>query len=325
MRRRHTCCAALAVFALLAVLPTLAFAAPPAVDCIALSGSRILAGDLARHDSRFHRLDPRTDLGYLPDPGERRTIPPPDPAGPGPAACVERATRALRPEAIVEALEFPAELGRAHGIRATVLSFSAGAYPEGTIQFSAGGVSPPPAGADQVLWRGTIAYEPGRTLAIWAQVLLRREGGCLRTRTAIQPGQSIPEGDTELVPCDAAAILAGAFGPSDAPGERIAAKALRKGEWLSARLLANPPLVIARREAALRVHSGAARLTLPVIPEQDGVSGETVWVRIPTTRERIQATVVGTDALERRLEPASRSRAGARAQSAANRQPRRQP
>jgi hypothetical protein len=313
----------------LALLPAFAFAASPAAspspDCIALSGSRILAGELAHHDTRFHRLDPRTDLGYLPDPGERRTISPPESAGPGAAVCVERASRALSAEAVQSALEFPLQPGEVAGIQATVLSFSSGSYPEGTLHFPPGGISPPPAGADQVLWRGTITYEPGRTLAVWAQVALRREGGCLRARRAMRPGQPLAAADTERAPCDAAAILAGALGPAEAVQERVVAMALRQGEWLNQLVLTNPPLVVARREAALRVQVGAARLTLPVIPEQDGVSGDTVWVRVPATRERIQATVVGTDALERRLEPASRSRAGARAQSAENRQPRRQP
>lgn len=313
----------------LALLSAVAFAATPVAssgpDCIALSGSRILAGDLARHDARFHRLDPRTDLGYLPDPGERRTIPLPEPAYPGAGVCVERAARPLRAQDIQQALEWPAALSPANPIQATVLSFSSGAFPEGTMHFSPGGISPPPAGADQVLWRGTLTYEPGRTLAIWAQVRLRREGDCLRAQTALRPGHVLAASDAELVPCDAAAILAGALGPADAVTERIVSKALRKGEWLNHHLLANPPLVVARREAALRVQAGAARLTLPVIPEQDGVSGDTVWVRIPATRERMQATVVGTDVLERRLEPASRSRAVARIQSAETRPSRRQP
>jgi hypothetical protein len=238
---------------------------------------------------------------------------------------VERATRPLHAEAIEQALELPAERSPSNPIQVTVLSFSAGAYPEGSLHFPPGGISPPPTGAGQVLWRGTLAYEPGRTLAVWAQVVLRREGGCRRARAALRPGHLLAAADAELVPCDATAILAGALGPADAATEKIVSKPLRKGEWLNARVLANPPLVVARREAALRVQAGAARLTVPVVPEQDGVPGDTVWVRIPATRERIQATVVGTDALERRLEPVSRSRAAARTQSAESRPLRRQP
>lgn len=312
-----------------ALLPALASAALPTAtptgDCIALSGSRVLAGDLARHDARFRDLDPGTDFGYVPDPGERRTIPLPEPAGDEPPVCVTRAARALDAGAIQQALEYPEAAGGPAGIHATVLSYSAGMYPEGTIRFPPGGVSPPPAGAGQVLWRGTIAYEPGRTLPIWAQVVLRREGGCLRARSALRRGQRLAANDAELAPCDAAGILAGALGPGESVGGRMASKALRKGEWLTVRALANPPLVVTGRQAALRVQAGAARLTLPVIPEQDGHSGDTVWVRVPATRERMQAVVVGTDGLERILDATARSHAAMLPRSGEAWQPGRKP
>lgn len=305
----------------LCLLPVLSAWSLPGTECIPLSGSRIRAGELARYDARFRMLAPETDLGFMPDLGERRRIPLPwsasdaspggakrpgsagaDPENPeDPFVCVERASAPLREEAIREALDLSA--GDTPSVPAAVkfrvLRFSEGSFPEGVLRFSRGGISPPPPGVASVLWRGSIEYEPGRTVAIWAEVELRREGACLRSRKALRAGEALTADTWESAPCDAAAILAGAFAAEDHPGAQVAVRAILKGEWLTDEVASKPPPVVARREASLCVQSGAARLVLAVIPEQSGAEGEMVWVRVPATRERLQARVAGTDRLER--------------------------
>lgn len=284
----------LAIFAtgMLAPVAT-ALSGGAAADCLAVSGPRLLASELAKRDPRFLALPPGTDLGYPPEPGERRAIAMPT----GPPACIERASRVPGDGEILAALELPGP-----GVTATILEYSRAALPEGTLRFPASGVSPAARGADAVLWRGSIEYEPGRTAALWARVRLVRETKCLRAVSDVARGAPLSHAETESAVCDAAAILAGALGPDSRESASsfhgsAAARAIRKGEWLTAALLADRAMVVARREATLELQSGGVRLVLPVMPEESGQAGDAVWVRSVATRERLQARVAGLDAL----------------------------
>ena len=261
--------------------------------CLAVSGPRLVATELGRQDPRFLAIPPDTDLGYVPEPGERRMLAMPT----GEPVCIERASRVLGESEILAALELPGT-----GVTAAILDYPRAAFPEGTLRFPASGVSPPARGADSVLWRGSMEYEPGRTVALWARVRLHRQSKCLRAATDISKGEALARAGIEAAPCDAAAILAEALEQEtdahvSAFNERAAARRIRKGEWLTAALLADAAMVVARREAVLALRSGGARLVLPVMPEESGRTGDLVWVRCVATRERLQARVAGTDSL----------------------------
>ncbi|MDZ7638769.1 MAG: hypothetical protein U5J83_11070 [Bryobacterales bacterium] len=258
-------------------------------DCLPVSGMRLLASELARRDPRFAAFAPDTDFGYPPAPGERRMLAAPD----GQPICIERASRVLTDDEILAALDLP----KGEGVSAQVLEFPHTAFPEGELRFPASGISPPARGADAVLWRGSIEYEPRRTIAIWAQLRLQREAPCLRAQIDVAKGERWPTGKAEAATCDAAAILTSALDREDRLRDRVAVRLIRKGEWLSSALLAEAAIVTARREAMLELRSGGARLVLPVMPEVSGRLGDLVWVRSVATRERLQARVSGPDAL----------------------------
>ncbi len=271
--------------------------------CLAVTGGRLVAAELARRDSRFLGMPADADLGYPPEPGERRAFSLPN----GETVCIERASRTLGEPEILAALELPgtgslgAE-GSGDGVMAMVLDYPRTVFPEGKLRFPASGVSPPARGDDAVLWRGVIEYEPGRTAAIWARVRLSRRTKCLRAASDAAKGAVLPQSGIEEAACDAAGILAGALSPGSLAGGqgsrgRAAARAIRKGEWLTAELLTAAAMVMARREATLELRSGGVRLVLPVMPEESGSAGDTVWVRGIATRERLQARVAGVDSL----------------------------
>lgn len=272
--------------------------------CLAVSGPRLVAAELGGQDPRFLAIPPDTDLGYLPEPGERRMLTMPT----GEPVCIERASRVLGESEILGALEIPGS-----GVTAAILDYPHAAFPKGTLRFPASGVSPPARGADSVLWRGSMEYEPGRTIALWARIRLQRTGICLRAATAIAKGERLLPGALEAAACDAGAILAEALAQetgahASAFSERAAARTIRKGEWLTAALLADPAVVVARREAMLELRSGGARLVLPVMPEESGRTGDVVWVRSVATRERLQARVAGADSLTLTLPGRERQR-----------------
>lgn len=262
-------------------------------DCLRISGPRLVAAELARLDSRFLAFPPDTDFGYPPAPGKRRSVT----LSNGGTVCIERASRVLEESEIQAALEVPES-----PVHAAVLDFPRKAFPTGKLRFPWDGVAPPARGADAVLWRGSIEYEPGRTVALWARVRLWRETKCFQASTSVARGEAASPETFETSDCDAAAILAGALGPaSDIPwaGERgpVAARTIRKGEWLTADLFSEAALVAARRPALLEVYSGGARLRFPVTPEESGTAGKTIWVRGTVTRERLRARVAGLDRL----------------------------
>lgn len=261
--------------------------------CLQARAPRLIAAKLAQLDTRFGEVPPDVDFGYTPAPGERRTIPLPN----GQTVCIERAMSVLKKGEIESALEFPD--GTVH---ADVLDFPANAFPVGTLRFPRSGVAPPVRGADTVLWRGSIEYEPGRTAAVWARVRLTRGTKCLKASTPIRAGDRVSFDAFEAAACDAAAILSQALGPEAAAQQGQAhnlrtARTIRKGEWLTEDMFSEAAPVAARRQAVLEVYSGGARLSFPVMPEEDGSTGAMIWVRSTVSRERMQARVAGVDRL----------------------------
>lgn len=264
-------------------------------ECLALSGSRVLAGDLAKSDVRFLTLPPETEFGYLPDPGERRTLVLPS----GEALCIERSSRVLSEDEIRAALALPKDVSfedatlEEMGVEATIQDYSRTPVPDGILDFPLSGIAPPARGADSVLWRGVLRYEPGRTIAVWARVRLQRRAPCLRAGTDIATGEAPSASSTEVQSCDAAAILAPALASLGGIHGKVASQRLRKGDWLTLGAFGSPYSIVARRQVTLSVHSGAARLSLQAIAEEAGREGDTIWVRTLGTRERVQGQITG--------------------------------
>lgn len=315
---------ATAAVALLAGIPC-SFAAPPATvpaaveACLQVRGARVLAGELAAQDARFARLPAETDLGYTPMPGSTRELAVPliatteqSTAGNGdaPRVCVMRAEAPLIRERLQAALDLSA-LGQ---VAAEVLAWAEGAYPEGKLRMPAKGIVPPAKGTQEVMWRGSIELEEGRSVAVWARVRLEREVPCARWKQGGRRGAPADASLLEQIPCDAAAIAMGVLPELPAAAEGLPLLLQRDapaGAWLTADQLTMQPAIQRGDRASLLVLSGGVALALPVEAEQTGAVGEQIWVRSvlaaggvrAPARRRIRATVVGPGKL--RLEAGS--------------------
>lgn len=280
-----------------------------------VTGSKVLARELAARDPRFAGLPPEHDLGYAPDPGKWREVP--VPAAPEEAArnepardepvngsfggsspqtvCVMRRVQALSRESVLEALDLGA-LGAGTGaeVRVELLAWSEALFPAGKIEMPLSGVVPPSRGSAEVLWRGALRYEPGRSMAVWARLRLTRDTECLRLRGSVRRGEVLEPTRTESVPCDAPAIVAGALSSVPIAGaSAVLARDLPAGSWLLREHFTVLPTLRRGDRARLVVRSGAVALAVPVDVEQAGSLGEQVWVRRVRDRRRLRAEVTG--------------------------------
>jgi flagella basal body P-ring formation protein FlgA len=292
----------------------------PQVECLSVSQSRITAEELADQDTRFAILPGETDLGYSPDPGKWREIEVPASHRESPVSkvCVMRRLSPLSPDKLQDALSkaFPAEEA---SLSWEIIAFPEGSYPDGTIEFRRSGIAPPPRGSNELLWRGTLIYEPGRTLPIWVKLRLKHDIECLRTTDRLRRGQSIEPSHVEAVPCDAMAIFAGALLRSkptagiekskryvNRPPEGLLASNsgatdwmlatdLPAGAWVLQEHLTVVPTLRKGHHVRLVVRSGAVVLTVPAEAEQAGAVGEHIWVRQLRDRKRLRGRVTGPD------------------------------
>lgn len=281
--------------------------------CLLVRGARVLAGDLASQDSRFAALAADHDLGYVPAPGERRELQVPlkddvDPEqSPGAEArktrvCIQRAEQELTREQIEAALELPG-FGAVH---AEIVAWQEGRFPEGRLRMPASGILPASRGAREVIWRGLVEFEPGRSVAVWARVRLQREAPCARWKRAVRRGQPAGADALEHAPCDATAIVMGVLPGLEATPQagspKVLARDLPAGAWLRPDQLTQEPVLLRGERASLTVRSGGIALALPVEAEQAGAVGEQIWVRSVAPagrggstqpRKRMRALVTG--------------------------------
>lgn len=292
-------------------------AAEPATQrCLVAHGARVLAGDLATQDPRFAALPAETDLGYNPAPGATREIAVPHQEVPEATfhseerqkavICVQRAEAPLSREAIAGTLD----LSILGPVKADVLTWQDGYFPEGNLRMPVSGILPPARGTQEVTWRGSIEWEPGRSVAIWARVRLERLTPCARWTQAGRRGAPADSTHLEEVPCDAAAIVAGVLPALPVAADTaplLLARDHPAGAWLTRQQLTAQPALQRGQRASLIVLSGGVALALPVETEQAGALGEQIWVRSvassaasgPTRgRKRIRATVTGPGQLQ---------------------------
>ncbi|MCW5962989.1 MAG: flagella basal body P-ring formation protein FlgA [Bryobacterales bacterium] len=281
--------------------------------CLAVRGARVLAGELAGQDKRFASLAADYDLGYVPAPGTRRVllaplhgdVSPEQSLGAGALeseVCIKRVERQLTRDQIAAALELPG-FG---AVSAEIVAWQEGLFPEGRLRMPATGIVPPARGAREVIWRGLLEFEPGRSVALWARARLGRETPCARWKHAVRRGQPADVDALEHAPCDAAAIVNGVLpGLAEAaPGgsPRVLVRNLPAGAWLQQDQLTQEPVLRRGERASLTVRSGGVSLALPVETEQAGAVGERIWVRsvapwgagsVAHARKRVRALVTG--------------------------------
>ncbi len=282
--------------------------------CVAVSGDRILAADLARVIPAFAAIPPDEALGYAPAPGVRRILGAAElsrlaarhgVAVEGIEVCVERAAERLTAERVLEALR--KSLAREQA-RIELVDFSRYPVPAGELEFPLSGLSAPPAGVTEaaVVWRGRLRYDGTRSLPVWARVRIRVSGERLVAVENLAPGQPVAPSQVrveqgEWFPFTEAPLTR----VEDAVG-KLPRRSIRAGSVLYARMLASPREVERGQRVSVEVSSGAAQLKFTAVAENGGRLGDTILVRSPVNGRKLAARVAGpgkavvdADSLER--------------------------
>ncbi len=270
--------------------------------CLAVSGDRILAGDLRDAALFLQALDPATPVGFAPLPGAQRTLsarelrqfaqrhgiqPIVEPVS---SLCVERAARIISrdemKDALVGALGLPdAELD--------LIEFSRQAVPYGKLEFHRSGLNQPPrqSPSTPVIWRGRLFSGGQSSLTIWAKVRISLERTALAASediaigTAIGPGQ-VREFRQKQFPFREPAPLS-----RDEIIGTIARSRISAGQEFVAGMLDERKDISTGDMVRVRVMEGAATLSLDAIARSSGRKGQSILVHNPATGKNFRAVV----------------------------------
>lgn len=289
-------------------------------QCLAVDGEWVTAGDVAKRLDRFAGADPNLRLIRSPFPGAKRLVNPstlpggssdPENATSESPFCVERQLRAVTREEYWEALDEALLLAgrdRAEGTGESAIGFELVDYdhsplPSGKLEFLVRTLPPPVLGGgaraeDPLLWRGKLLYSEGRSMPTWARIRLWVEGTVCILAREVARGAELKDSD-----CIKSTRKYSPFAPapvrdSSALSRTTAARHLSEGELIYPSLLVREPDVEPGRPVELRVVSGGTRLRFAATPIGSAHTGEHVMVTNPATGKRIEAQVVGTDAVE---------------------------
>lgn len=267
--------------------------------CIAVSGDRILAGDLAPSVAAFSSLDPQTVIGYAPLPGLERLLTRTDLSRalgrPGAAAdlpaslCVVRGASPIPLEEIRKAMR--AALPQDADME--LLDWTATAVPAGRPEFSMAGlrrVSEP----ESYVWRGRwIPEGGGRSMPVAARVRIRLRRPVLVAARAIEAGAVLEPDDLTLERRDVA------LPPGPAPPEphTLAGYRTRRpvaaGQVVDVVQLIPPPAARAGQTVTLICSSGTAMISVEAEALTAGRLGDVILVKSPLGGKRLRARLEG--------------------------------
>jgi flagella basal body P-ring formation protein FlgA len=267
-----------------------------AAGCLALgaSGDLVTAGDLARAFPPFAAAG-TASAGFAPSPGVRRVFTlaelrrlaarwKVEPA-PEREICVERQSAPPDPERFRAAMQ--AELPEA---KIEILDHSRGAVPGGELAFPRAGLQRGPAGW---IWRGYVAYAPGKRFPVWAKVRATVPAVRVVAARDLAAGHPIAAEDlaveTREEPPDGETYAAAA---AEAEG-KLPRRLLKAGTALRPDMLAAAPDVARGESVTVEVEAGAARLRLEGVAQAAGTKGRTIPVRNPESKKVFQAVVIG--------------------------------
>jgi flagella basal body P-ring formation protein FlgA len=272
------------IVAALAVLPL-------ARACQAIEGASIRARDMG---AAFESLDPDREIAPAPLAGVERVMFRPElgrlarkygVAGSAlpPQMCFAQSVFPLREDDLQRALA----ASLPEGAKFHILSYSDTPVPPGTLQFTRAGLEP------TGLWRGRVAYAPGRTVNTWARVRVTEQRTWVEAAEILAPSQPIREdqvvtrtGDWSLLEPLPISTL------EDALGARPL-RIILPGTPLRAALLRQPPDVSRGERVAVEVSQGGALLQFEAEAETSGKSGDRVFLKNPETGRSFEARVEG--------------------------------
>lgn len=286
------------------VLISVVFASMLQAGCIAVKGSQITAGDLAKASSVFTKLDPALIFSFAPPAGSQRMISAAEiqrwAAEQGlsgidlPSACFETASYVLTPELIASTLK--TVLGTdAKQLHIEVLEVCQCKVPDGRLEFPLSGASAPPEGHPEtpVLWRGRLIATDGRAYMIWARVKVTGLATVVRAAQNLQAGRPLRREDLEVVEVSASPLRFPAEETIAAYEGKIANIALPRGTILRRDRVHTPSDVERGSLVKVEVINGGAHLVLTARAETGGNAGDVITLTNPTGAARFRANVTG--------------------------------
>lgn len=273
--------------------------APAADECALVDGARIRAADLAALVPAFAALPPDKDLGPAPAGAMVRVFYKVQLAAllPGAAAglpdrlCVQRKRDAIPPEVWQAAVE--AAMTRLCGAtpwKAKVQESPRHRFPRGEIVFPRSGLIASRGSAQ--LWRGSLALSDKSSVPVWvrAEIEARRRATILQR--PLTAGAVLTPEDYRQEDIWAPGICAEEK-ESPRPEGMVAKRAMPAGAELLREDLRRPPAVQRGQAVELEAGSGAARVRIPAVAEQDGDVGETVRLKSSWNGSKLTGRVTG--------------------------------
>lgn len=273
----------------------LAVAAVPRPACIAVSGDRIRYSDLAVADARFAAADPALVAGFSPVPGAVHVLLPGELAHLAvkaglvsvgelfARACFERRLRELG------AVEVLAAVAKSWGLdpnEIEVLEQSAFRVPDGEVVFSK-------ASAPSNFARGWVVYDGSQRFPLWARVRVLKQLREVVVTEDIVAGSVIREEQLKIVDRkDSPGVARAASEIAQVTG-RVARVRIRVGTPVMLSGLEGPRQVERGAIVKVEVRDGGASLRFDAKAESDGMSGQTIALRNPTSGKVFQARVIG--------------------------------
>jgi len=257
--------------------------------CHPVTGSRILARDLAGADAQYAALPSTLIAGFSAEPGAPRVFT---------AAQLRRlaAANGLKIENPADlCFEIPmsrlkeddalSAMRRVLPPEATlkILEIQSAAVPAGNLEFPLSGLQ------SAGLWRGEVKYADTKTFPVWARVSLSVNYSAVVAAADLPADIAIPEGALRLEQRTGslqheitAATIAEVVG-------RAPKHLLRAGALIPIALLTEPPAVHRGDSVRVEVRSGPARLHFDAIAEAPAFKGAIVALRNPANGKTFKA------------------------------------
>ena len=281
------------------LLASLGLLATAADTCALVDGAKIRAADLAILAPAFAALPPDKELAPAPAgtmvrvfyksqlaallPGLQVDLPD--------RLCVQRKRDVIPPEAWQAAVDAAmTSLCATTPWRTKVLEAPQHRFPTGEVLFNRSGIVAS-RGSVQ-LWRGALMLPDKSSIPVWVRVELQARRRATILQHAVVAGAILTAEDYKQDeiwapgPCTGDKEL-----PN--PDGLVAKRAIAAGAELVKEDLRRPPAIHRGQSVELEAASGATRIRVPAVAEQDGEVGETVQLRSGWNGSRLTGRVTG--------------------------------
>ena len=278
----------------------LALAAAQMAGCHPIRAEHIYGRDLAAAVPALSSLPPAEEISFSPIPGQRRVFRSNELTRIAKArgiavriddeVCFEWPRSLPKREDVLAAMS--ASLKELHG-DVELVDAPTNPIPEGVLNFPLSGLS----GSSQapVVWRGTVTYAPGRTLAIWARVRVTVHERHVIAANTLRPGQRIAPLDLRTENYIGPFQRETKYSDPQQVIGLMPKNTVSPGTALSEVLL-RPANDVERGDTVqVIVQVAQTRIEAQGIAEDDGIRGSFVTVRNPKTGRKFRARVQDKD------------------------------